>query len=148
MQALVAALCGIVFGAGLAVSGMTNPAKVLGFLDVAGHWDPTLLCVMAGALAVTAAGYQLARRSARPWLAAQFALPTRRDLDRDLILGAALFGVGWGLVGLCPGPALAGLWRGSGEIFLFVGAMLAGVVAHRLVTHQRPGPSPVVDPTR
>jgi hypothetical protein len=132
MQALVAGICGLVFGVGLAVSGMTNPAKVLAFLDVAGAWDPTLACVMGGALAVSAAGVAIARRSARPWLAAQFGFPTRRDLDRDLILGAALFGVGWGLVGLCPGPALANLWRGSGDLLLFVAAMLAGVALQRL----------------
>jgi hypothetical protein len=133
MQAVVAGLFGIVFGIGLAVSGMTNPAKVLAFLDVAGAWDPTLACVMGAALAVSATGVALARRSLRPWLADAFAFPTRRDLDRDLILGAALFGVGWGLVGLCPGPALANLWRGSGEILVFVSAMLAGVLVHRLV---------------
>jgi hypothetical protein len=133
MQPLVALLCGLVFGAGLAVSEMTDPARVLAFLDVSGAWDPTLAFVMGGALAVSASGVALARRSVRPWLAEHFGIPTRRDLDRDLILGASLFGVGWGLVGLCPGPALANLWRGSGELSVFVGAMLAGVLAHRLV---------------
>jgi uncharacterized membrane protein YedE/YeeE len=133
MQPLVAFVCGLVFGAGLAVSEMTDPARVLAFLDVFGAWDPTLAFVMGGALAVSASGVALARRSVRPWLAERFGFPTRRDLDRDLILGAALFGVGWGLVGLCPGPALANLWRGSGELSIFVGAMLAGVLAHRLV---------------
>ena len=116
MRMLAAALCGIVFGVGLALSGMTNPAKVLAFLDVSGHWDPTLACVMGGALAVSAAGFAVAGRSARPWFAAAFSLPTRRDLDRDLILGAVLFGVGWGLVGPVPGPRargpLAGVERG------------------------------------
>jgi uncharacterized membrane protein YedE/YeeE len=137
MQSLVAGLCGLVFGIGLAVSAMTNPAKVLAFLDVAGTWDPTLAFVMGGALAVSAAGVALARRSARPWLAERFGFPTRRDLDRDLILGATLFGVGWGLIGLCPGPALANLWRGSGELLIFVGAMLGGVLAHRLALGSR-----------
>jgi len=136
MQALAALACGVVFGAGLAVSGMTNPAKVRAFLDFAGPWDPTLALVMGGALAVSAAGVALARRSVRPWLAESFALPARRDLDRDLLLGAALFGVGWGLVGLCPGPALASLWRGSGEALLFVGSLLGGVLLHRLATHR------------
>ncbi len=116
---------------------MTNPAKVLAFLDVTGHWDPTLACVMGGALAVSAAGFAVAGRSARPWFAAAFSLPTRRDLDRDLVLGAVLFGVGWGLVGLCPGPALAGLWRGASEVYLFVGAMLGGVLLQRLPGHRR-----------
>lgn len=131
MQRLVAGLCGIVFGAGLAVSGMTNPAKVLAFLDVFGRWDPTLAFVMGGALVVSATGFALARRRSRPWLAEAFAIPTLRDIDPKLIGGAALFGVGWGLVGLCPGPALANLCRGSAEVLLFVGAMIAGVVLYR-----------------
>jgi uncharacterized membrane protein YedE/YeeE len=132
MQALVALLCGVVFGAGLAVSGMTNPGKVLAFLDVTGAWDPTLAFVMGGALAVSALGFALARRRARPWLAEGFALPTRRDLDARLLGGAALFGVGWGLVGLCPGPALADLARGSPQIWLFVAALVAGAALHRI----------------
>ena len=143
MQVVAALLCGLVFGAGLAVSGMTNPAKVLAFLDVAGPWDPTLAFVMGGALAVSAAGVALAGRSARPWLAETFALPTRRDLDRDLLLGAALFGVGWGLVGLCPGPALANLWRPSGDLLLFVGALLGGALLHRLATGRPPAAAEV-----
>jgi hypothetical protein len=141
MQAVVALLCGLVFGAGLAVSGMNDPAKVLAFLDVAGPWDPTLAFVMGGALAVSAAGAALARRSLRPWLAETFALPARSDLDRDLILGAALFGVGWGLVGLCPGPALANLWRPSSELLLFLGALLGGVILHRSATRGAPAPA-------
>ncbi len=142
MQTLLSALCGIVFGVGLAVSGMTNPAKVLAFLDVFGRWDPTLACVMGGALAVSAAGFAVARRRPHPWLTSTFAIPSRRDLDPRLVGGAALFGVGWGLVGICPGPALANLSRGSGEAFLFVGAMLAGVVLHRFWTRERHVPSP------
>jgi uncharacterized membrane protein YedE/YeeE len=131
MRSAVAAILGIVFGVGLALGGMTSPAKVLAFLDVAGAWDPTLAFVMGGALAVTAPGFALARRRARPWLSASFALPTRADLDARLVGGAALFGVGWGLVGLCPGPALANLARGSAEIWLFVAAMAAGALAQR-----------------
>jgi uncharacterized membrane protein YedE/YeeE len=127
-----------VFGAGLAVSGMTNPGKVLGFLDVLGSWDPTLALVMAGALASAAGGFAAARARVRPWLAETFALPTRRDLDADLLGGAVLFGVGWGLVGLCPGPALANLSRPGLEIAVFVGAMLAGVALHRLLWARRP----------
>ena len=137
MQALVALVCGVVFGAGLAISGMTNPAKVLAFLDVAGDWDPTLLFVMGGALAVSSLGYAVVRRRVRPWLAETFALPTRQDLDAQLIGGAVLFGVGWGLVGVCPGPAIANLARGSSEVLIFVAAMLAGVVGHRLATRDR-----------
>ena len=131
MPVLVALLCGLVFGAGLAVGGMTNPAKVLGFLDVAGRWDPTLAFVMGGALAVSSAGVAIARRRLRPWLAETFALPTRNDLDAQLIGGAALFGIGRGLVGLCPGPALANLARGSPQVTIFLAAMLVGVVVHR-----------------
>ena len=132
MRSALAGVWGVVFGVGLALGGMTNPAKVLSFLDVAGAWDPTLAFVMAGALAVSAGGFALGRRRARPWLAASFALPTRTDLDAPLVLGAALFGVGWGLVGLCPGPAIANLARGSVEIVLFVAAMIAGAMAQRL----------------
>jgi uncharacterized membrane protein YedE/YeeE len=131
MKTLVAGLCGVVFGAGLAISGMTNPAKVQAFLDVFGPWDPTLAFVMGGALAVSAAGYRLTRRRERAWLGDAFAIPARRDLDASLVAGAALFGVGWGLVGLCPGPALANLFRGSSEVALFVAAMLAGMLLHR-----------------
>jgi hypothetical protein len=134
MQALVALVCGVVFGAGLAISGMTNPAKVLAFLDVAGAWDPTLLFVMGGALAVSAVGYAVSRQRVRPWLAETFQIPTRRDLDAQLVLGAILFGVGWGLVGVCPGPALANLARFAPEGFVFVAAMLAGVIGHRVAT--------------
>jgi len=138
MQAIVALLCGVAFGVGLAVSGMTNPAKVLAFLDVAGRWDPTLAFVMGGALAVAAPGFAVARRRARPWLGGSFALPTRSDVDAPLAVGSALFGVGWGLVGLCPGPALADLARGAPSVFAFVAAMLAGVVLHRSTTRRGP----------
>ena len=137
MQTLLSGLCGIVFGVGLAVSGMTNPAKVLAFLDVFGRWDPTLAFVMAGAVAVSAAGYAVARRRDRAWLGGAFGIPTRSDLDARLVGGAALFGVGWGLVGLCPGPALASLGRGSSEVTLFVGAMLAGIALQRFATRER-----------
>ena len=137
MQVASALLAGIVFGAGLSIAGMTNPAKVLAFLDVAGRWDPTLAFVMAGAVAVSAAGYALTGRLGRPWLGGAFGIPTRRDLDPALLGGAALFGVGWGLVGLCPGPALANLSRGSVEVAIFVSAMLAGTLLQRLVMRER-----------
>jgi uncharacterized membrane protein YedE/YeeE len=132
----ISLFCGVLFGVGLAVSGMTNPAKVLAFLDVAGHWDPTLAFVMGGALGISAAGYQLARRRDRTWLGGEFGFPTRSDLDPALLGGAALFGIGWGLVGLCPGPALADLARLSGEIGWFVGSMGVGVVGYRYATRQ------------
>jgi uncharacterized membrane protein YedE/YeeE len=132
VRGVVALLCGTVFGVGLAISGMTNPAKVLAFLDVFGAWDPTLAFVMGSALAVSALGFARTTRLDRAWLGDSFAIPTRRDLDASLLVGAALFGIGWGLVGLCPGPALASLARGSWEILLFVAALLAGVGLYRL----------------
>jgi len=134
MKIVVALVCGTVFGAGLTVSGMTDPAKVLALLDFTGACDPTLAFVMGGALVVSAAGYAVAQRRDRAWLGDAFAIPTRRDLDASLLGGAALFGVGWGLVGLCPGPALASLARGSAEVALFVAAMGIGVIGHRIAT--------------
>ena len=126
MRELMAGICGLVFGVGLLVSGMTNPQKVLGFLDVAGTWDPTLAFVMGGALAVNGAAFAWTRRRARPLFAEAFSLPTASAIDRRLLAGALLFGVGWGLVGLCPGPALAGLLRGEPSIYVFALALVAG----------------------
>jgi hypothetical protein len=123
---LAALVSGTLFGAGLAWSGMTNPARVLGFLDIAGNWDPTLILVMGAALLVSASLFPLVLRRSRPVLAERFALPTARELDGRLLGGAVVFGVGWGLAGLCPGPAIAGLVTGSPAIALFVAAMLAG----------------------
>ena len=136
MRTAAALFWGTLFGVGLEVSGMTNPAKVQAFLDVFGHWDATLACVMGAALAVSAAGYQVARRRGRTWLGGPLQIPTRREIDGRLLGGAALFGVGWGLVGLCPGPALANLARGSGEVVLFVASLLAGGGLHRLLTRE------------
>jgi hypothetical protein len=132
-QILAALASGIVFGIGLAVAGMTNPAKVLSFLDVAGAWDPTLALVMGSALGVNALAYALTKRRAKPLFADAFALPTRSDLDARLLGGAALFGVGWALVGLCPGPALASLARGDAHLLGFVAAMCAGMLAARRI---------------
>lgn len=134
---------GMLFGAGLAVSDMVNPARVLAFLDLAGRWDPTLAFVMGGAVVPAALGYVLVRRMRRPLLAERFGIPENRIIDRQLLLGAAIFGVGWGLVGLCPGPAIAGLVYGLWQLWLFVAAMLAGMLLHRLVTTtRRVSPSP------
>jgi len=132
-QLLAALLSGLVFGAGLALAGMTNPAKVLSFLDVAGAWDPTLALVMGSALGVNAVAFVLTQRRAKPLFADAFVLPTRTDLDARLLGGAALFGVGWALVGLCPGPALASLARGEGEVLAFVAAMCAGMLVARRI---------------
>jgi uncharacterized membrane protein YedE/YeeE len=127
LRPLFALLSGLLFGLGLAVSGMANPAKVLGFLDFAGAWDPTLALVMFGALMVTMPGFRLVLRRERPWYADAFSLPTSTDLEPRLLIGAAIFGLGWGLAGLCPGPAVADLVTGRLEILVFVAAMLAGM---------------------
>lgn len=124
---------GLLFGLGLVVSQMVNPAKVLAFLDVFGDWDPSLALVMGGAVAAASIGFALAGRRAAPLWAPAFQIPTRRDLDARLITGAALFGIGWGLVGLCPGPAIAALPLGLWQSFVFVVAMLAGMALHRLI---------------
>jgi uncharacterized protein len=134
-RVLAALAAGLLFGAGLALSDMINPARVLAFLDVAGNWDPTLAFVMAGALLPSAGGYWLARRMKRPALADEFSIPAGRKIEPKLIAGAALFGIGWGLVGLCPGPAVAALGFGLWQPWLFVAAMLAGMFVHRL--HQQ-----------
>jgi uncharacterized membrane protein YedE/YeeE len=131
-------VCGLIFGAGLLVSGMVQPAKVLGFLDIFGAWDPSLAVVMAAALAFAAPGFMLARNYPRPFLAGQFVWPGKSELDSPLMLGAALFGIGWGLVGLCPGPALENLATLSPGIIVFVVAMAVGMVIHDAWQASRP----------
>lgn len=126
-EVLAALAAGLLFGIGLTVSQMVNPAKVLNFLDLAGNWDPTLAFVLAGAVATAALGFRLVRRRTVPLLARSFQWPTARTIDRRLVLGAALFGIGWGLVGLCPGPAIAALSLDPSRVILFVLAMLAGM---------------------
>lgn len=134
MAAIVSALfIGALFGFGLALSEMVDPARVIGFLDVAGRWDATLLFVMGGALAVTVPAFPLILRRARPLLAAFFALPTKSKIDGSLVVGAMIFGVGWGIAGFCPGPALAALASGSPSVALFVVAMIAGQWAASLL---------------
>jgi uncharacterized protein len=125
-----ALVSGLLFGLGLTVSQMINPAKVIAFIDVFSDFDPSLAFVMATAIPVTALGYVLAARCRSPICAPGFSLPTRNQIDRPLILGAVLFGVGWGLVGYCPGPALAGLGLGNPATVLFVLAMLVGMGGH------------------
>ena len=132
-RTLVALFAGMLFGLGLAISGMMNPAKVVGFLDVAGGWDPTLAFVMGGALLVTVPAFRLILGRPRPILADGFALPTKSALDGRLLGGAALFGVGWGLSGFCPGPAVAALVTGLTPVFAFVAAMMAGMVLYAWV---------------
>ena len=129
MPLIFALLAGIIFGAGLTLSDMVNPARVLNFLDFAGSWDPTLMFVMAGGLAVTTLGYRLIFRRSTPVADPQFHLPTARQIDLPLVGGAALFGIGWGLAGICPGPAFADLVTLEPKVLLFVAAMLVGMVA-------------------
>ena len=124
-------IIGLIFGLGLVISQMINPAKVLGFLDIAGNWDPSLALVMAGAVAVSSVGFALAGHRIKPVWARAFQLPDRRDVDARLVIGAALFGIGWGLVGLCPGPALTALSLGIWPVLIFVGAMLAGMALYQ-----------------
>jgi uncharacterized membrane protein YedE/YeeE len=128
----LAAVAGALFGAGLMVSGMTQPARVIGFLDPLGGWDPALAFVMAGAVVVYALAFRTIRRRNDPWFDTRFHVPSRRDIDRQLVVGAALFGIGWGLAGLCPGPALVSAGSASAGGLLFVIAMLMGVYLHRL----------------
>ena len=139
---IVALVAGTLFGLGLAVSGMINPAKVVGFLDVAGGWDPTLMFVMGGAMLITVPAFRLILNRPRPILADGFALPTKSALDARLLGGAALFGVGWGLSGFCPGPAVAALVTGLTPVFTFVAAMMAGMALYAWV-FERPDRSNV-----
>jgi uncharacterized membrane protein YedE/YeeE len=129
---LVALLSGALLGAGLVLSDMINPARVLAFLDVAGAWDPTLAFVMGGAVLAASVGYIVARKMHRPLLASTFAIPQTSALDAPLMIGAGLFGIGWGLVGICPGPAIAALAFGLWQAWIFVFAMLAGMWLHRV----------------
>ncbi len=127
MIALASLLAGLVFGLGLIVSGIANPAKVLGFLDLAGAWDPSLAFVMAGAIAVAMVGFLAARRRTLSILGVQMRVPSARRIDRRLVLGSLLFGVGWGVAGFCPGPGLVALGMGEPKALVFVAAMLAGM---------------------
>ncbi len=131
-KTLAAIACGILFGAGLVISDMINPARVLAFLDVAGNWDPSLAFVMGGALIPSSLAYLIRNRRRAPLLDDRFHVPAPGRPDGRLVVGAALFGIGWGLVGLCPGPAIAALTTGRWEAGLFVAAMLAGMIVYRL----------------
>lgn len=135
-------LCGLLFGIGLIISGMADPANVIGFLDLAGAWNPQLAMVMGGAVVVGLAGFAWARRRSRPLLEdaeATMRWPTATTIDRKLILGSVLFGVGWGLAGFCPGPALVGVGLGSGDAVTFTVAMLAGMLLHRALERHGKG---------
>ena len=127
-----ALIAGVLFGAGLALGDMVNPARVLGFLDIAGAWDPVLAFVMGGAVLASAVGYLFSRRLRQPLFGRSFFIPENRRPDTPLIAGAALFGIGWGLVGFCPGPAIAGLVYGGWQAWVFVASMIVGMGLQRL----------------
>ncbi|MGO4476472.1 DUF6691 family protein [Massilia sp. 2TAF26] len=133
MNILSALVAGLVFGIGLIVSGMTNPAKVQGFLDLAGNWDPSLAFVMGGAILVGLVAFRLAGKRERSLLGEAMRLPTATAIDRRLVLGSLAFGAGWGLAGFCPGPALASLATGGTKPMLFTGAMLGGMLVFEIL---------------
>ena len=136
---IIAFVAGLIFGAGLIISGMANPAKVLGFLDLAGAWDPSLIFVMAGAIAVGFFAFLWAKSRKTTLLGGEMKLPAATRIDRRLIIGAVMFGGGWGLAGFCPGPALVGLGMGLPKAMLFVAAMLAGMALYELFNRPRGG---------
>lgn len=130
-RAAVALLAGALFGFGLSLSGMVDPARVLGFLDIAsGRWDPSLIFVLGGAVTVAILGVLVQRALPKPVLDDRFHLPERNDIDRRLVLGSVLFGIGWGLAGFCPGPAISALATGATPVLIFVAAMVCGMVLH------------------
>jgi uncharacterized protein len=137
MASVFAFVAGLVFGLGLIVAGMVNPAKILGFLDVAGKWDPSLALVMAGAIAVGAVAFALARRRTISALGLPMQLPSARTLDTRLVGGSVVFGIGWGLAGFCPGPAIVALGAGYAKAAVFVVAMLLGMGAFELIERNR-----------
>jgi uncharacterized membrane protein YedE/YeeE len=141
MRFVLIYLIGVIFGTGIVLSGMANPAKVINFFDIAGTWDPSLAFVMGGALITTAIGYRLVLGRARPIFDGRFNLPTARNLDARLIGGSAIFGIGWGIAGFCPGGALPALGTGLPDVFIFTAAMIAGIFgAKYLQSLSRPAP--------
>lgn len=137
LASIMALLAGLLFGIGLTVSGMANPAKVLGFLDLAGQWDPSLAFVMAGAIAIGSLAFSAARHRNRSYLGLPMQLPISRDITPRLIFGSTAFGVGWGLAGFCPGPALVAIGAGYPKAVGFVAAMAAGMAAVDLIEHAK-----------
>lgn len=137
MLVFTSLLAGLVFGLGLIVSGMANPAKVLGFLDLGGRWDPSLALVMAGAIAVGLGAFAVAKKRTVSLMGAPMKLPAAGAVDRRLMLGSSVFGIGWGLAGFCPGPALVALGMGEGKAVVFVAAMLAGMLVFELLQKRR-----------
>jgi uncharacterized membrane protein YedE/YeeE len=145
IQRLVEFVVGLVFGIGLILSGMTDPSKVIGFLDFAGRWDPSLAFVMGGAIAVGMFAFAVARRRTTAFLGNAIRLPGREDVDLRLAVGSLVFGVGWGLAGFCPGPAVVAAGAGHWQAWLFVAAMLAGMGIHELSSRPAPGAVPEIE---
>lgn len=141
MHALGAFIAGLIFGIGLIVSGMTDPSKVIGFLDLAGTWDPSLAFVMVGAIIVGMIGYAVARKRTAAFLGGAMHLPTARQIDRRLVLGGLVFGAGWGLAGFCPGPAIVSLGAGQDKAVVFVLAMLVGMAFYEFAERAFSGKS-------
>lgn len=140
MRLISTYLIGLIFGVGISISGMANPAKVLNFFDVVGTWDPSLIFVMGGAVVVTFFGYRIVLRRSAPILDGKFHLPDNPRIDARLLGGSALFGVGWGIAGFCPGGALPALGTGQADVFLFVASLIAGIFAAKgliTLTHTR-----------
>ena len=126
-------ICGLLFGFGLALSQMTNPEKVLNFLDIAGNWDPSLIFVMLGALVVTLISFRFVLKRPAPLLDQKFYLAAKKEIDKPLLIGAAIFGIGWGIAGYCPGPAVAGLGLGNSESIIIIGAIYAGFLTQNWI---------------
>ena len=142
MRLLSPFLIGLIFGTGIAVSGMINPAKVLNFFDLAGTWDPSLAFVMAGALAIAIPGYRMVFSRPAPAFESRFQLPDTRVIDRRLVLGSATFGIGWGIAGFCPGGALPALGTGDPTVFLFLAALIGGLLIARVLQSRSPARKP------
>ena len=139
MKLVFVLFTGVVFGTGIALSGMMDPAKVLNFFDLAGSWDPSLAFVMGGALLVAAIGYRLVWRRGAPLFGGRFQVPAGTDIDMKLVGGSALFGIGWGIAGICPGPAVAILLTGHWQVLLFVAAMLLGMLLFEALERRERG---------
>ncbi len=137
MLNFTAFIVGLIFGLGLILSGMTNPAKVIGFLDLAGTWDPSLAFVMGGAILIGSGGFALAKKRQRSLLGAPMQLPSTNSLDKRLLLGSLAFGIGWGIAGFCPGPAIVNAAAGYSKAWIFVVAMLAGMALHQMLEQRR-----------
>lgn len=147
-QNLIALVAGLLFGLGLSISQMVDPARVLGFLDVAGTWDPTLLFVLGGAVGVTVISFRFILRQPTPFFASKFSLPTKTDIDRPLIVGSALFGIGWGIAGYCPGPGITALVLGAWNPLLFVISLIVGSLVYNQLFDRAPTQGEISDATK